>query len=146
MKGNQDLPNRQATSNNMTSKPLPFSHRSRSNSREHRNQSRHRSPNKFSQNDIKPNFGNNIFKPPIGNGSPYPRPIFQTNYQYNSRPQSLHYNRDGNRSRRPFSRNRLRNVRIYIISLLDQEQPDNNTPNTENTDTTNVSKETLLEQ
>ena len=37
MKGNQNLPNRQVTSNNMTGKPLPFSHRSRSNSREHRN-------------------------------------------------------------------------------------------------------------
>ena len=49
MKGNQNLPNRQVTSNNMTGKPLPFSNRSRSNSREHRNNSRHRSLNKFPQ-------------------------------------------------------------------------------------------------
>ena len=49
MKGNQNLPNRQVTSNNMTGKPLPFSHRSRINSREYRNNSRHRSPNKIQQ-------------------------------------------------------------------------------------------------
>ena len=49
MKGNQNIPNRQVTSNNMTGKPLSFSNRSRSNSREHRNHSRHRSPNKFSK-------------------------------------------------------------------------------------------------
>ena len=30
MKANQNLPNKQVTSNKMTSKPLPFSHRSRS--------------------------------------------------------------------------------------------------------------------
>ena len=40
MKGNQNLPNRQVTSNNLTSKPLPFSRRSRSNSREQRNHSK----------------------------------------------------------------------------------------------------------
>ena len=45
MKGNQNLPNRKVTSNNMTGKQLPFSHRSRSNSREHRHNSRHRNPN-----------------------------------------------------------------------------------------------------
>ena len=55
MKGNQNLPNRQVTSNNMTGKQLPFSYRSRSNNREHRNNSRHRSPNrlhKTTQNHI----------------------------------------------------------------------------------------------
>ena len=109
-KGNHNLPNRQVTSNNVTSKPLPFSHRSRSNSREQRNHSRHGSPNKFSQNNSKPNYGNSNFKPPSRNGSSYPRPNFQTNSQYKSRPQSPYYNRDGNRFRRPFSRNRLRNV------------------------------------
>ena len=138
MKGNQNLPNKQITSNNMTGKPLSFSHRSHSNSREHRNHSRHRSPNKFAQNNSKPFYGNSDFKPPSKNGSPHPRPNFQTNSQYNSRPQSPHYNRDGNRSRRPFSRNRLLNVRNYINSMLDQEQSDNTTSNTENRDTTNV--------
>ena len=42
MKGNQNLPNRQVTSNILTGKQLPFSHGSRSNNREHRNNSRHR--------------------------------------------------------------------------------------------------------
>ena len=127
MKGNQNLPNRQVTSINMTGKPLPFLHRSR---REHRNHSRHRSPNKFSQNNSKPYYGNSNFKPPSRNSSPYPRPNFQTNSQYNSRPQSPHYNRDGNCSRGPFSRNRLRNVRNNNNSLLDQEQSGNTTSGT----------------
>ena len=98
MKGNQNLPNRQFTSKNMTGKLLPFSHRSRSNSREQRNHSRNRSPNKFSRNNSKPYYGNSNLKPPSRNGSPYPRPNFQTNSQFNSRTQSPHYNRDGNRS------------------------------------------------
>ena len=120
MKDNQNLPNRKVTSNNMTGKPLPFSHRSRSNSREHCNKSRHRSPNKFSQCNPKFYYGNSNFKPPSRSSSPYPRPSnFQNNSNYNSRPQSPHYNRERNRSRRPFSRNRLRNVGIYIDSLLD---------------------------
>ena len=42
MKGNQNLPNSQVTSNKMTGRPLPSSHRSRSNSREYRTNSRHR--------------------------------------------------------------------------------------------------------
>ena len=130
----------------MTSKPLNFSQRSHSNSREHRNHSRHKSQNKFLQNNSKPYYRNSNFKPPSRNGSRYPRPNLQTNSQYKSRPQSPHYNFDGNRSRRPFSRNRLRNVRKYINSLLDEEQSDNTTSNTENTDTTNVSEETILEQ
>ena len=74
MKGNQNLPNRQVTSNNMTGKPLPFSYRSRSNSRENINNSRHRSPHKFSQNNSKPYYGNSNFKPPSRHGSPYPKP------------------------------------------------------------------------
>ena len=146
MRGNQNLPNRQVTSNNMSGKPLPFPHCSRCNSRDQRNHSRHRSPSKLSQNNSKPYYGNSNFKPPSSNGSPYPRPNTQNNSQYKSRPQSPHYNRDGNRSRRPFSQNRLRDVRNYINSLLDQEQTDNTTSNTENEDTTNVSEETLLEQ
>ena len=146
MKGNQNLPNRHVKSNNMTGKPLSLSNRCRSNSGEQRNHSRHRSPNKFSQNISKPYYGNNNFRPPSRNGSPYPRPNFQSNSQYNSRAQSPHYNRDGNRSRRPFSRNRLRNVKKYITSLLDQEQTDNTTSNTEKTETSNVSEETLFEQ
>ena len=56
MKGNQNLPNRQISSNNMRGKPLPFSYHSRSNSREHRNNSRHRSSNKFSQSNSKPYY------------------------------------------------------------------------------------------
>ena len=79
MKGNQILPNRKVTPNNLTGKPLPFSHRSRSNSREHQNNSRHRSLNKFSQNNSKPYYGNSNFKPPSRNGSPnqtFSKPTF----------------------------------------------------------------------
>ena len=130
----------------MTGKSLPFSHRSSSNSREHRNNSRQKSPNKFSQNNLKPYYGSSNFKPPSRDGSPYPRPNFQNNSQYNSRLQSPHYNRDGNHSRRRFSRNRLRNFTNYINSLVDQEQSGKTTPNTENIDTPNISEETLLEQ
>ena len=64
MKGNQNLPNRQITSNNMTGKPLPFSYCSPSNSREERDNSRHRSPNKNYQNTLIPYYGNSNFKPP----------------------------------------------------------------------------------
>ena len=60
MKGNQHLPNRQVASYNVTGKPLPFSHRSRSNSTEHRKHSVHRSPNNFSQNNSKPYYGTAI--------------------------------------------------------------------------------------
>ena len=114
MKGNKK-PSQRVKSNNMTVKPLSFSHCSRSNSREHQNNSRHRNPSKFLRNISKPYYGNSNFKPPSRNCSPYPRPNFQTNSQYNSR-QSAHYNQDGNRSRRLFSRNRLRNVRNYVNS------------------------------
>ena len=146
MKGNQNLPNRQITSNNVTGKPQPFPYCSRSNSREHRNNSRHRSPNKFPKNNSKPFYGKSNFKPPSRNGSPYPRSNFQSNTQNNSRPQSPYYNRDGNCSRRPFSRNRLRNVGNYTNSLLNQEQLDNTTSNTEKAETQNTSDKTLLEQ
>ena len=81
MKGNQNIPNRQVTSNNTTGKPLPLSHRSRSNSRAQRNHSRHRSPNKFLQKNSKYYYGNSNFKPPSRNGSSYPRPNFQNNSQ-----------------------------------------------------------------
>ena len=144
MKGNQNFPNRQVTSNNMTGKPLPFPYRSRSNSRD-RNNSRHRSPHKHPQNNSKPYYGNSNFKPPSRNGSPYPKPNFYKNTT-NSRPQSPCNNRDGNRPRRPFSRNHLRNVRNYINALLDQEQTDDTASPTENNDSQNVSEETLLEQ
>ena len=142
IKGNQNLPNRQVTSSNMTGKPLPFSYRS--NSRD-RNNSRHRSPHKYPQNNSKPYYGNSNFKPPSRNGSPYPKTNFHKNTN-NSRPQSPYCNRDGNRPRRPFSRNPLRNVRNYINTLIDQEQTDNTTSHTENNPTKNVSEETFLEQ
>ena len=142
MKGNQNLPNRQVTSNNMTGK-LPFPFCSRSNSRDRKN-SRHRSPHKHPQSNSKPYYGNSIFKPPSRNGSPYPKTNFYKNTN-NSRPQSPYNNRDGHRSQRPFSRNRLRIVRNYINALLDQEQPDDTTSHNENNDNQNVSEETLLE-
>ena len=93
MKENQNLPNRQVTSNNMTGKPLPFSYRSRSNSRENRNKSRHRSPYKFSQINSKPYYGNSYFKPPSRNGSLYPKPNSNNNIN-TSRPQSPYNNKD----------------------------------------------------
>ena len=150
MKRNQNVPNKQVTSNNVTGKPLPFSHCSRSNSRDRRVNSRHRSPNKSSHLNSKPYYGNNNFKPPSRNVSPYPRstnnqykPNYNTNYTYSitSRPQSLSYNRDGNRSRRPISRNGLRNERDLINSRLDREQTGDTTSNTENAETQNVSEE-----
>ena len=117
MKGNQNLPNRQVTSNNLTGKPLPFSYR--------------RSPHKFPQNNSKPYCGNSNFKPPSRNGSLYPKLNFHNN-THNSRPQSPYNNRDGDLPRRPFSRNRLRNVRNYINTLLDQEQTDDTTSHKKN--------------
>ena len=95
MKGNQNLPNRQVTSNNMTGRPLPFPYRSRSNSRD-RNNSRQRSPHKYTQNNSKPYYGNSNFKPPSRIGSPYPKPNFYKKTS-NSRPQSPYNNKDGNR-------------------------------------------------
>ena len=128
----------------MTGKPLPFPYRSRSNSRD-RNNSRHRSPHKYPQNNSKPYYGDSNFKPPSRNGSPYPKTKFYKNTN-NSRPQSTYNNRDGNRTQRQSSRNRLKNVRNYINTLLDQEQTDDTTSHTENNDSQNVSEETLLEQ
>ena len=126
MKGNQNLPNKQVKSNNMKGKPLPFSHRSRSNSRKHRNNSKHRNPNKFSQTGSKQYYGNSNFKPPSRSVSPYPRPSnSENNSNYNSRPRSPYYKRDGVRPPRGlFFRNRIRNIRKYINSFLDQAQTD----------------------
>ena len=96
----------------MSDKPPPFAYRSRSISRDHRDSSRHRSPNKSSNSNSKPFYGISKFKPPIRNCSPHPRSSnfqnklnYNTNNTYtnNSRPQSPYHNRDGNRSRRPFS-------------------------------------------
>ena len=56
------------------------------------------------------------------------------------------YNRGGNRSRRPFSRYRLRNVQKFTNSVLDQEQMAETTSITEHTETQIVSKDQLLEQ
>ena len=69
-----------------------------------------------------------------------------THIQLTNNTYSLYYNRDGIRSRRPISRNRLRNVRNYINSLLDQEQTDDTMSNTENCETQKVSEEKLLGQ
>ena len=66
------------------------------------------------------------------------------NIANNSRPKSPNHNRDGNRSRQPFSRNRLRNVRNYINTLLDQEQTDETTSNIEYMETQSVSEEKLF--
>ena len=81
MKGNQNLPNKQVTSNNMTAKPLPLSYCSRSNSRDNRDTSGHRNPNKLSHSISKLYYGKNNFKPPSRNDSPYPR---SSNYQNKS--------------------------------------------------------------
>ena len=139
----------------MSGKPSPFAYRSRIISRDPRDNSRHRSPNKSSNSNLKPFYGNSKFKPTIRNCSPYLRSSnyqnklnYNTNNAYtnNSRPQSPYHNRDGNPSRRPFSRNRLTNVRNYINSLLDWEQTEDTNSNTENAETQNVSEEQLLEQ
>ena len=57
MKGNQKLPNKQVTSNNMTAKPLALSYCSRNNNRDNRDTSRHRNPNKLSHSNSKPYYG-----------------------------------------------------------------------------------------
>ena len=49
MKGNQNVANKQVTSNKMTGKLLPFPFCSRSNNRDNRDTSRHRSPNSTSR-------------------------------------------------------------------------------------------------
>ena len=86
MKSNQNLPNKQFTSNKTTGKPQLFSHRSRNSSRENSINSRHRSPNKFPHPNSKPYYGNSNFKPPSRIGSPYTRPSNSQNTNYNSRP------------------------------------------------------------
>ena len=139
----------------MTAKLLPFSGRSRSNCRENRDTSRHRSPTKSSYTNSKPHYGSNDFKPPSKSGSPYQiPPSFQKELNYNNnntnsntfRPQSPNYNRDGNRSRQPFSRNYQCNVRNYIEFFLDQEQTEDTISITEIIETQNVSEEQLLDQ
>ena len=64
----------------------------------------------------------------------------------NFRPQPPNYNRDGKRSGLPISPNHLRNVRNCFYLLLDQEQTDDTTSNTDYMDTQRVSKEQFLEQ
>ena len=154
MKGNQNLPNKQATSNNITSKQLQFPFGSQSSSRENGDTSRHRSPSK-SYTNSKTYYGYNFFKAPIRSGSSYPRlpkcqkkPNYNSNntYSTSSRQKSPNYNRDGNRSRQLFSRNRHRNVRNYINSLFDQGQTDHTMSHKENTETQKVSEEQLWEQ
>ena len=138
----------------MTGIPLPFPYRSRSNNRDNRDTSRHRSPKKLSHLNSKLYYGNNNFKPPsrrVHHTQDFPnynKPGYNTNntYSNNSRTQSPHYNRDGNHPRRPFSRNRLHNLRNYINSLLDRKQTDDTMSNTEKTETQNVSEEHILEQ
>ena len=66
-------------------------------------------------------------------------------YSGNSRPQSPNYS-DGKCSQQPILPTRLRNVQNYIISLLEQEQTDETSSNTEQTETQNVSQEQFLEQ
>ena len=112
MKANQNLPDKQANSNSLTGKPLPFPSRSRRNSRDNLDSSRHRIWNKLSHPNPKLYYCNNNFKFWRRNGLPYPISFnYQNKSNYNknnsywniSRPQSGHYNRDGNRPRRPFS-------------------------------------------
>ena len=67
-----------------------------------------------------------------------------THIQLTLKPQSTSHSRVGNCSRRPFSRNRLLNVRNYINSRLDQEQTDDTMSNTENSEIQNVSEEKIL--
>ena len=74
VKGNQNLPNKQVTSNNMTGKPLPFPYCSRSISRETRGVLQHKSPNRPSFANSKSYYRNSNYKPPGRTGSPYPGP------------------------------------------------------------------------
>ena len=99
--------------------------------RDNRATSRHRSPNSTSNLILKPYNDTSNFKPPSRVGSTYPRlqnfqykPKFtiKNNYRSNSRAQSANNIREGNRSPQPFLCNRLRKVRKYINSLLDQKQ------------------------
>ena len=58
----------------------------------------------------------------------------------NSRLQSPHCNRDGNRPRRPLFCNQFHNMRNKINSLLDQAQTEDTMSNTVNTETQSISK------
>ena len=104
----------------MTGKQLLIPYRSQSNSRDTRDTFRHRSTNNTSLSNSKSCYGNSNLKHPSKTGSPYPRQqnfLKKSNYSNfntyssNSRPQSSNYNRDGDRSRQLFSRNRHQNVR-----------------------------------
>ena len=66
-----------------------------------------------------------------------PTYVTRNTYSNNSWLQSPHYDRDGNRSRRPFSRNCLCNVTNYINLLLGKEQTDDTMSNTKNAETRN---------
>ena len=133
MNGYQSLPNKDVTSKNMTGKPLSIPYRSRSNSRDNRDTSRHRSPKNHHIQNQNLTLEIAILDHKVGwvhhtqdHQTSRKKPSYNNNNNYssNSRPQSPNYNRDGNRSRRLFSHNCLRNVQNYIMSLLDQEQTD----------------------
>ena len=66
------------------------------------------------------------------------------NYNSNSRPQSPNYDRHDNRSRQPFSKNGLRNVQNYIVSILDQEPTDDTMYQLDTRETQKGSEEQLL--
>ena len=104
------------TSNNMNGKPLPFPYRSRSNGRELRNPhfelQNHTLETVTLNNQVERDHHTQDYK------------IFRKKSNYNNnntyssnyRPQAHNYNRDKNRSRLIFSRNRLRIVRNFINS------------------------------
>ena len=139
----------------MIGKPLPFSYRSRSHSRDNRDTSRHRSPNTSSFTNSKLVMEIIILNHQVVRFTLHKTTKFsekrklknhKNNYSNNSSPQSLKYNRDSNRSRQPFLRNLLRNVRTYKNLLLDPEQTDDTASTTEHMETQTVSEELLQEQ
>ena len=69
MKGNQNLPNKQFTSNDMTAKPLPFFIALEA-TVEITVIIKDSSPNKFPYSNSKHYYANSNFKPPSRNGSP----------------------------------------------------------------------------
>ena len=138
----------------MTGRPLPLTYRLRSKSRDNRNVYRYRCSNKSFSSNSKLYFLNTKFRPPSSSGSPYIKtenyqnikPNYGSNYSNNSKAQPSNYNRDGNCSRRPFSRNCGRNVRNFINSLLDKEKTDDTTSHTEHTENQSVSEEHFQEE
>ena len=149
LKGIQNLPKKQIALNIMTGKLLPLPCRSRSNSRDNRETFRHK---KIPTHHPLPTrrlimeasaLGHRVVR--IHSTQDYEilrkKPSYNknnNNYTNNSRPQSPNYNRDSNRSRRPFCCNCLRNVRNYIQSLLDQERTDDTTTSIEHMETQSV--------